>query len=274
MEQENGNAPADEPRALSDIFTRREAPEQVAEPAGQPEPQPAPQPEPQTGEQTTAAPAEPKTPEAGLTAALQAERKKRQAYEKELAELRAKLTAQPAPPAHQPQPPPEPQVQLSELMFQDPDRFVQTLQQRQEEAMLATRIATSEAMARQQPDYDAAEQALSAYAQTSPAAAAEVARMLRTHPAPAMWAYQAGKHILSLQKWQPLMQQHADPDAYINAEIERRMSERQAQQPTSPEPTPPARLPTSLAGARNTAPRSGPAWSGPRPLNAILGQRR
>jgi hypothetical protein len=200
--------------------------------------------------------------------AVQEERRKRQALERELAELRARA-AHPVAPQQQPQPA---QVPLPDLMFQDPERFVQALAQRQEEALLQTRIATSEAIARQQPDYDAAEQALTAYAQSSPQAAREVADALRQHPAPAMWAYQAGRHLLSQQRWAPVMQQHGDPEAFINAEVERRMADRMRTQP-APAPSA-APLPQSLASARSAGPRNiAPGFSGPTPMSAILGRR-
>ena len=200
----------------------------------------------------------------------QEERKKRQALERELAELRAKLAPPPA--AQQPPQPASPPVPLTDLMFQDPERFVATLRQQQEEALIQTRLATSEAIARQQPDYDAAEQALTAYAQSSPQAAQEVAQALRAHPAPAMWAYQAGKQLLSQQRWAPLMQQHSDPEAWINAEVERRLAERAAQAP-APAPSA-APLPQSLASARAAGPRNpAPAYRGPTPMSAILGRR-
>lgn len=273
---------------LADILGRQEpAPQATAAPEGQPEPQPETPPPPEKGEepkpeqprdeQGKFAPKQKEAPpaskeEEGRIAAIKAEREKRQALERELAELRAKLAA-PQPQVQQaPQQPPQPPLQ--DLMFQAPEQFVETLQQRFEEQLLATRLATSEALAKQQPDYDAAEQALEAYAKSSPQAAAEVAQMLRSHPAPAMWAYQAGKHLLAQQRWQPIMQQHSDPEAFIAAEVERRLQERMQQQPAQPAQSPAPRLPTSLASARAAAPRNGPGWVGPTPLTDILGQRR
>jgi hypothetical protein len=295
MDQEMGNAPASEPAAssgmtpLNDVFGRSEPAVQAREPEGQPEPAIVPQAQPETGDepkveqprdergkfapkQNAAPPAE-KDPEQGRIAALKAERDKRQALERELQELRARMAAPPAQPVQQaPRQPATPPVPLADLMFQDPEKFVAALQQRQEEQLLTTRIATSEAMARQQPDYDAAEQALTAYAQSSPQAEEEVRAKLRSHPAPAMWAYQAGKHLLSQQRWQPIMQQHSDPEAYIAAEVERRLQERQAeQQPVTQAPAPP-RLPTSLATTRAAGPRTGPGWAGPTPLNNVFGR--
>lgn len=292
MEQDTANSGEGfAPTPMMDILSSRSA-----EPAPSPTPEPAPAPQaeasgeppappkderprdPVTGKfapkeaQAAAAPPAAKQdaqPQSVPVSVVQEERKKRQALERELAELRARA----AQPAQQP-PQPAPQaVPLPDLMFQDPERFVQQLAQRQEEALLQTRIVTSEAIARQQPDYDKAEQALTAYAQSSPQAAQEVAQALRSHPAPAMWAYQAGKHLLAQQRWAPLMQQHSDPDAWINAEVERRLAERAAQAAPAPAPSS-APLPQSLASARAAGPRNpAPAFRGPTPLSQILGRR-
>lgn len=294
MDQDNtGNAAAEGLTALSDILSPAEPVEQHAEQAGQAEPQAAPQPEPEKGEEQTdeqprdergkfapkpaAPPAAKKDAEAGIAAAAQAERQKRQALEREIAELRAKLAAPPAPPAQQaPQQPATPSVPLTDMLFQDPDGFVRQVQQSQEQALRETRIALSEAMVRQQfPDYPDAEAALERYALSSPAAREEVARLLNSHPAPAMVAYQAGKHLLAQQQWQPLMQQHKTPDAFIAAEVERRVQERLAEQAQQSVPTSPApRLPTSLAGARASQGRSASNYAGPPDLSEILGPRR
>jgi hypothetical protein len=293
MEQDNAEISGGGfvPTPMTDILSSRaDKPEPAPMPRIEAKPEPAPvettgeKPAPSTDErprmpdgkfapkdaQVEAAPpaAKQDAPQSVPVQAVLEERKKRQALERELAELRARA----AQPVAQQQPPQPAQVPLPDLMFQDPERFVQALAQRQEEALLQTRIATSEAIARQQPDYDAAEQALTAYAQSSPQAAQEVAAALRQHPAPAMWAYQAGKHLLSQQRWAPIMQQHGDPDAFINAEVERRLADRVRQQP-APAPSA-APLPQSLASARSAGPRNpAPAFTGPTPMSAILGRR-
>lgn len=201
----------------------------------------------------------------------------RRKWQAKVRELEARLSAPPpVPQPAMPQQPAQPQVPLTDMLFQNPEQFVQTLAQRQEEALLQTRLATSEAIARQQPDYSDAEAALEAYARSSPQAAAEVAQMLRQHPAPAMWAYQAGKHLLAQQRWQPVMQQHPDPDAFINAEVERRLVERMQQRPAAPAPSsvPQPPPPASLASVRSAGPRNGAGtWTGPTPIGNVLGRR-
>lgn len=241
----------DRPRDASGKFLPKAETDEAATPAAKPE-----------GQQPTTVP----------VSALQEERRKRQALEKQLAEWQAKQAAPPPVAAPQPPAPQQPQVPLSDLMFQDPNAFVQTLQRQQKEDLLQTRIATSEAIARQQfTDYADAEQALTAYAQSSPQAAAEVAQALGNHPAPAMWAYQAGKQLLAQQRWQPIIQQHGDPEAFIAAEVERRLAERQQ---SAPQPAPVAAPPQSLVSARSAGPRNAaPPWNGPRPMPEILGRR-
>lgn len=291
MEQDTtGSAPADGPTALSDIFARPEPGETQAEQAGQAEPQAAPQAEPEKGEtaeqqprdeagkfapKQAAPPAASDEPKQVPVAALRDERQKRQGLERELAELRARYAAQPVQQAPQQAPPAPPAVPLTDMLFQDPDGFVRQVQQSQEQALRDTRIALSEAMVRQQfPDYPDAEAALERYALSSPAAREEVARMLNSHPAPAMIAYQAGKHLLAQQEWQPLQREHATPEAWRQAERERIRAEVLAEQAQSSSNTPAPRLPTSLAGARASQGRSASNYAGPQPLSVILGQRR
>lgn len=289
MEQES-EAPAFVPRAFDDILRDEgdEAPQR--EPAGRPEPVAEAAAPVETGETPAKTDDKPKAdqprddagrfapkaaeasqatgtppaqqnapPQSVPTSALLEERRKRQALEQQLREMQARM----APPAPaMPQAPQQPEVPPEELIFQDPRRFVQTLQQQTEEALLATRLETSVAIARQNPDYADAEAALTAYAQSSPAAAQEVAKVLRSHPAPALWAYQAGKQLLA--------QRPEAIEARINAEVERRLAERAAAQPAPSSAPPPP--PASLASARSAAPRR--QWSGPVPSKAIFGAKR
>lgn len=67
-----------------------------------------------------------------------------------------------------------------------------------------------------------------------------------------------------------------DPDAYINAEIERRLAERTAAMQASGQPSQaaqPGLVPTNLAAARSAGPRTGVTFTGPRPLSEIMKQR-
>lgn len=301
MDQDTATGGGFVPTAIEDLLRPDAGAARNVEPAGRQEPEaPAPEASRETGEAIAAPEAKderprdasgkfiPKAADAPQEAAgsppaeqqtqppqhvpasvLVEERKKWQA---KVRELETRLSAPPVP--QMPPQPATPPVPLQDLLFQDPERFVATLTQQHEEALMQTRIAASEAVARQQPDYDAAEQALEAYAASSPAARMVVARTLRAHPAPAMWAYQAGKHLLAQQKWAPVVSQHSDPEAYIAAEVERRMAAQRAAAPTPAPSSVPQPPPASLASVRSAGPRNGAgAWKGPTPIASILGRR-
>lgn len=295
MEQdtENTSGGGFVPAPMTDIL-RSEPSAAPTEPAGRPEPEAAPAAASEPGEKPAEAPkdGQPRQPDgkfapkdatqgAGpppaeqkeppqtvpLSAVLE-ERKKRQALEARLRELEAQR-APSQPPANAPSTAPE--VPLEDLMFQDPQRFLQAIQKPFEERLVETRIVMSEQVARQQPDYEQAESALMAYLDSNPAAKAQAAQIVRSHPAPALWALEQGRAVLAQQKWGQVIQQYGSPEAYAEA--------LRASQP-APVPAPsaapsPAVPPASLASVRSAAPRSGAApWTGPTPLSAILGPRR
>jgi hypothetical protein len=300
-EQDNGGGFA--PPTIEDVFGRRETAPEPKATGGQPEPQAPPPAPPETGdkppaeqkqdrprddagrfapkqgEQQAGPPPEKHEPQNAPIAALKDERAKRQRAEAETTYLRQQLEALTRQPRPAPQAPPQqPQQQAPQDFWADPEAFVKGVREQAvneaEERMFQTRLALSEAVARKEPDYEEAERALEAFAATSPDARAEVAKMLRTHPAPAMWALQAGRQLLAANRWTPVMQQHSDPEAYINAEVERRLQERMsAAAAPQPAPSAPPNLPVSLAGARNTAPRSGPGWAGPPSTQQLFGRR-
>lgn len=65
-----------------------------------------------------------------------------------------------------------------------------------------------------------------------------------------------------------------DPEAYIKAEIERRMAEMTGGgAPAQPSPHQPQAMPSSFAAGRSAGPRAAPQWSGPKPLSEIMGGR-
>lgn len=290
MSDTNAESAAFEPRSLDAILRPDSAPSRE-EPAGRPEPteaapttdntgeKPAPQAErprddagrfAPKGEQQGAPPVpEQSAPQLVPVSAVLEERKKRQALEARLREMEAARQAPPSPPQMPPQPA-QPEVPLSDLMFQDPDRFIQAVRAPIEEQLVATRIAMSEQVARQQPDYSDAEAALVAYVEANPAVRPHVAKALREHPAPAMWALEQGRMLLAQQRWGQVIQQYGSPDAYLAA------MQQQAPQPQPASTAPAAPPPASLASVRSAGPRTAapPAWSGPRPLSAILGTRR
>ncbi len=278
------------PRALDDIL-RPDATATEREPAGRPEPEPQPAAAEETGEQPAPEPkgeqprqpdgkfapkdaaaanagpppVEQGAPQMAPVAAVLEERKKRQALEAELRELRARIAAPPPPPAA----PPQPEIPLEDLMFQDPQRFVQAVRAPLEEQLAVTRLAMSERVARMQPDYAEAEAALVSYVNANPQVQQQVAHALRSHPDPAGWALEQGRKLIMQQKWGPVVQQYGSPEAFMEA------MRQQAAPPAAPaaNSAPPA-PPASLASARSAGPRSGaPPWRGPTPLSQILGRR-
>jgi hypothetical protein len=290
MEQDSTERGGFVPTPIDDIL--RAEPGASSEPAGQPEPRAQPEARPETGEAaapppeakddrprdeagrfapkaeaaakpaTGTPPAENDPPKSVPTSVLVEERRKWQA---KVAELEARFAQQPAPQPAQPQQPAAPQIPPEELIFQDPRAFIGMMQQQQQEALLQTRIALSEALVRDKPDYAEAEAALTQYAQSSQKAALEVAQALRSHQAPALWAYEAGKALISRQQWSSVIQQYGSPEAYAAAQ-------RAAAPPPAPSSAPPP--PASLASARSAAPRTGAAtFAGPTPLSSILGRR-
>lgn len=299
MDQEQTDlAPAVEPRAsLSDILGRSEPAPSRDTSAGQ-QTQSAETPTaPETGEAAAqrardeagrfapkqdAAPPAASTPEVGQLAALKAEREKRQALERRLAEYEARQAPQAAPPPAIP-PTPEP---AAPAFWDDPEKFVGSVEQRVakmvEDQTRAVRMDIAREMIRTTaPDYEDAEQALFDHVQEARASrdpvkiaqADAIAAAIRNAPNPAAVALQLGRQAKALRE------AGNDPQAMyeraVQAEVERRMAAMQPAAPASPDPTAPApRLPTSLASARAAAPRAASTYQGPKPFSVILGQRR
>lgn len=294
MEQET-TAPegaAFEPRPMTDIL--RDAPAAPAkEPAGRPEPVAAP-PEPvETGEKPDAQPtaerprdeagrfapkagapdtgpppeAKQDAPQSVPIAAVLEERKKRQALERQLQELQARMTAPPAPP-QMPHQPAEPDIPIEDLMFSAPDKFVERVQAPLRKQVADMQLLVGEMIARQQPDYAAAEQAVFEMLDADPQAKAQVAAFVQANPMQApQWVLHKGRELLAQKQWGPVIQQYGSPEAFIAAQ--RPSQPAPVAQPSAP-PAPPA----SLASIRSAGPRTAPAWSGPTPLRNILGTRR
>jgi len=298
MDQENTDlAPADEPRALSDILGRAEPAERREAPAGQQAQSTETPTAPETGEAAAqrardeagrfapkpeAAPPAASNPEVGQLAALKAEREKRQALERRLAEYEARQAPQAAPPPAIP-PTPEP---AAPAFWDDPEKFVGSVEQRVaamvEERTAALRMEWSREQTRTTAqDYDDAEQALFDHVQEARASrdpvkiaqADAIAAAIRNAPNPAAVALQLGRQAKALRE------AGNDPQAMyeraVQAEVEKRIAAMQPAAPASPDPASPApRLPTSLASARAAAPRAASTYQGPKPFAAILGQRR
>jgi hypothetical protein len=90
-------------------------------------------------------------------------------------------------------------------------------------------------------------------------------------------AHERPRAVVSAVKRNRLLQRLGDdPDAYINAEVEKRLAERgqaqQEQELTQQRPAPV--MPSNLASVRNVGVRNGPAWGGPSPLQDIFARKR
>jgi len=73
------------------------------------------------------------------------------------------------------------------------------------------------------------------------------------------------------QEQSALQRYGSDPEAYINAEIERRMSERMQGQPSNRGYAP--RMPSPMSGPTpSVGQRTAPGYAGPRPLSEIMGR--
>jgi hypothetical protein len=199
-------------------------------------------------------------------AALLEERKKRQALEVRLKEMEARLAAPPAPaPTVAPA---TPEVPLEDLMFQDPQRFIQAVRAPLEDQLVQTRLAMSEANARREPDFEETTSAFHAYVEANPHLKDSVRQALRSHPDPARWAVEQGRALLAEQRWGSVVSQYGTPEAFLAAQHQQQAAAPIAQ--ASAPPTPPG----SLASVRSAGPRGVPAWNGPTPISNIFGGRR
>jgi hypothetical protein len=211
------------------------------------------------GEAQTAPPAAQEEPGQIPFAALKDERAKRQAYEAELAELRAQLAQlqqQPAPQAQQEQGPPD--------RWEDPEGYdrwlvAQATNQATEaarEALVVDRIRLSAEQAKaQHPDYLEKKSVFEQMARHNPMLIEEMKR----HPNPAQYAYDVAKTQLELQQY-----------GGLEGLIEARIAARQAEAMQSVQQQLPPSAPPTISGDRSVASRSGPAWAGPTPIGDIL----
>lgn len=256
-------APASEPQAAAPA-----TPETTQEqPQGQPEP---------------ASNDEPQTDERGMVpvAALQAERQKAKRYTEQVAEFQQKLEQQNAqweqrfsqmmsavmPKQAQPEHAPPPDI------WDDPNAFVRS----QAMEMVTPLRQQMLAMARQvaeiqfQPDaVKAAEEAFNRAAATGQIDP-DVHRRINSSPNPFAAAVQWHQHVTTMSEI------GSDPAAY-KAKLEQELRDKvlaeiQEGQPRAGNAPAPV-MPSNFAAARNVGNRSGPAWSGPTPLQDIFSRK-
>lgn len=163
------------------------------------------------------------------------------------------------------QPPAQPQFQQPTADFwEDPhgymsqqfNQFGQTLLQQWEQRQTAARVDQSEKAARaRHQDYDDAFRAFEEAVQANPRLAVELAQS----DDPGEFAYQRGKTALTLQSVGSLEAYEAQLRAKWEAEAKAAF-----QQPAKPV------LPSTTAADGSVGARSGPAWSGPKPIDELL----
>lgn len=197
--------------------------------------------------------------------ALIEERRKRQDYEKKLAEFEAKLAKLDKPQAP-PQPPP--QMQPPPDPWTDPEGALAYERQQRAMELYETRVILSEEMMSQKPDYNEAKAVFIEAANADPTLAQKLVR----HAMPAKFVYEEGKRLAALREIGP------DPAAYRESLRQQLMEELRAEmgaQPSQQPMAPKAPAPKSLAGTTSSvsrdphgryAPRNGPAS-----LDEILG---
>lgn len=187
--------------------------------------------EPEKGEvqEAVASPApEPKKEDTVPLAALKAEREKRQAYERELAELRAKQQQEQAP-----------------NFYEAPDQYVQHLMaQTQQQATQRLYAALEEQARETYADYDEVFAEVQAHAAENPA----VAPKILNAPNPAVAAYKLGKQLREMKALQDPAAYRAALKAEILAEVQRDAEVKEAAKRKVAEAIPP-----DLANARSAS---------------------
>lgn len=196
------------------VEPEKSEPEKGVEPA-KPEPEASPAPEP-------------KKEETVPLAALRAEREKRQAYERELAELRAKQQQEPAP-----------------NFYEAPDQYVQHLMTQAQQQATQRLYAALEAQARETyQDYDDVFAEVQAHAAENPA----VVSQILNSPNPALAAYKFGKQLREMKALQDPAAYRASLKAEIMAELQKEAEAKESARRKAAESIPP-----DLANARSAS---------------------
>ena len=209
----------------------------------------------ETGEEpqqeTVAEPVPPTETEAIPVAALKDERRKRQELEQQVAAMQQQLAAV----QQQPQQPPaefwdDPQA----FMASQFEQFGSQLMQRWQQEQQIERVNASEAVARSKyADFDDALQSFRQAVQVNPVLAQQMAR----ESDPAEFAYRKGKSALELERVGSI-------DDLLKAERQKWEAELRA---AAPAPS----FPSTTALDGSVGARSGPAWTGPKPMSELLG---
>lgn len=229
-----------EPAQPRDDSGRFAAKETGVEPAAEPETDPLPEQVPPTTDRLP-----PDT-----FKAVKEEREKRQQLERELEALKQQIQA-----VQQPQEPPAPPPSLWEDEQGWQQHFAAQVTQ---QANLNATLNLSEMLTRREkPDFDPMKEKFLQMAQMNPA----LAQQALSDPDPWGKAYQIAKNAATMEELGA-----TDLEALKAKLREEVLAEAQAQVPVAA-----ATIPPTLTTARNVGARSGPAWSGPRSLEDLLG---
>lgn len=203
--------------------------------------------------ETPAPPAKPAQPEMSekeraLLAAAIDERAKRQAIEKQLADLRSAAPAEPA-----------------KTFWDDPEAALAKVQGEMRGLAVKTRLDTSETIARgRYTDYDEKINIFKGLAETTPG----LFERAVAAPDPADFAYQTAKRHKEIQEAGGVNELLAKKEKETRIKVEAEMREKFKKEQEEREKEQ-AAIPGSLSGVAGTG-NTRPVWSGPTPLDSIL----
>jgi hypothetical protein len=183
--------------------------------------------------------------------AIREEREKRQNLERELETLRNTVQT-----LQQPKEPPAPPPSIWE---DEKGALAHNRQETVDEAAFRAALNTSEMLCRDRfDDFDEMKAKFLELANANPS----IAHQALADPHPWRKAYQTAQNAVKMEQLGAV--DVADLEAKIEARVREEMA---AQSSVIPQPT----VPLSLTGERSVGTRSGPAWSGPKPLDQLLG---
>lgn len=195
-------------------------------------------------------------------AALMGERQKRQQLEDRLRqydEYFARLNREPEQPQEAPDPFTDPDAHQAYVIEQAVSKAIERLTPQLQQSQVMSRAEVSEMLARQKfADYDQKIEAFKEAIQENPFLVSQV----QNAPDPATFAYNAATKYLEAKQYGTA----APSREQIEAEVEARLREKIMGELGMNSP----KVPSTLADSRSVGSRSGPAWSGPTPLDSIL----
>lgn len=184
------------------------------------------------------------------------EKEKRQQYEREVEQFRAREQQMQAQLAQYQQP------KQSIDPIDDPQGFQASVQEQIAQAQFQTRLEMSELIARQNHGEETW-QATNQWLHTNP----QMVQQLQQSQDP------CGEAVRAFKRHQAMQEIGDDPQAYrerVEAEVRERLEAEMTQQ--APQ-VPSQPMPANFASSRNAGKRKGPEWSGPTSLDAALGAR-